>query len=521
LQEKNWVNKAWFAKSWLATDVLLGVVLLVFTSLPYLSIFASLDGVRSIKEVLPDLFSVRVLSLVGDSAILSFYVALLSTILGLLFIAAILFSNAKYVSRALLIGSVLLYCISPVVLLTVLQSLPRFIGMTPLWSAVVILSWSYFPLSLFIFWLSSSQLDAAGLECGYLTCRAEKVIQHVVLPQLRRPILISACIVFVITFMQSEAPSLLGYPVYAEEFLARVILEDSMGPAVMLAMPMVLMVLLILPIIVWQGREFIASSWSLNGRKALQKIVKKGMIFRLLSAACLVLIVIPIIVLFVCSDFDDFISLNGNSFVSSLILALPSVMLALSIAHFIAEGFSILGNRGRTLIIGIILAQMLLPGALLGLGMIRLTYTEGLGWLNADNALLVVTHALRILPFLTLLLIGLRLQYNKQKYNESQLFKIGWFRRQLHIRFPQERAGLLLVGSLGFAMVLSELSTTVLVIAPGTETSILRLYNLMHYGDWPAVTALALVQALFIAVNIMLVFFIGLRSYDQDRESIV
>jgi iron(III) transport system permease protein len=521
LQEKYLINNSWFSKSWLSTDALIGFVLLASSSLPFFSVFTSIEGIQSFKEVLPDMFSARVLSLVADSVVLSVCVAFTSTIVGLLFVACVLFSNSKYVSRTLLIGSLILYCISPVVLLTVLQSLSLLFEMTPLLSAVVVLSWSYFPLSLFIFWLSSSQLDTAGLECGLLTCQSHKIIQHIVLPQLRRPILISICIVFLITFMQSEVPSLVNYPVYADEFLARVILEDTMGPAVILAMPMVLMVLLFLPVIVWQGREFIASSWNLLGRKTLQRIVKADFLFRLLTIVCFLMIVIPIIVLFMRSDFNGFISLNVNAFLSSLVLALPSVIIGLTIAHFIAEGFVALGYIGRTLIIGVILVQMLLPGALLGLGMIRLTLNQGLGWLNTDNFLLVVTHTLRILPVLALLLIGLRLQFSENKYSELKLYKIGWLRRQLRIRLPQEKASLFLVASLGFAMVLSELSTTVLVISPGTETSILRLYNLMHYGDWPAVNALALVQALLIAAYLISVSFIGLRSYDKDRESIV
>jgi ABC-type Fe3+ transport system permease subunit len=45
------------------------------------------------------------------------------------------------------------------------------------------------------------------------------------------------------------------------------------------------------------------------------------------------------------------------------------------------------------------------------------------------------------------------------------------------------------------ALALSELSSTILVVAPGTETAVLRLYNLMHFGSPESVAALAFSQS--------------------------
>jgi iron(III) transport system permease protein len=49
---------------------------------------------------------------------------------------------------------------------------------------------------------------------------------------------------------------------------------------------------------------------------------------------------------------------------------------------------------------------------------------------------------------------------------------------------------------------LAELTATVLTVPPGMETVILRLYNLMHYGDQRGVMMLALVQGLTVALGV-------------------
>jgi len=47
---------------------------------------------------------------------------------------------------------------------------------------------------------------------------------------------------------------------------------------------------------------------------------------------------------------------------------------------------------------------------------------------------------------------------------------------------------------------MAELTATVLTVPPGMETAILRLYNLLHYGDQRGVMMLAVAQGLAVAL---------------------
>ena len=69
-----------------------------------------------------------------------------------------------------------------------------------------------------------------------------------------------------------------------------------------------------------------------------------------------------------------------------------------------------------------------------------------------------------------------------------------------HVHLPAARPGLIAAFMLCAGLSLAELTATVLTVPPGMETVILRLYNLLHYGDQRGVMMLALVQGLSVAL---------------------
>ena len=503
------------SRSRLSTEVIICVFLTILLLFPYMVVFSSIGGLHG-AEFLSYIVNERVISLIQSSLSVSILVALVSSALGLIIVSCIVLSHSELLGRLLLVGSGITFCISPVVIISALQVIPWMNEMAPLWKVVAILSWSYFAIPVFIIWRTLHNLDIPGLEYGRLCSEPYRIIRFLILPQLTMPLLISSLIVFIFTFMQSEVPSLLGYPVYAEEFLARIILEDTLGPAVMLALPMIMVTLLILPFLIWHGRRLIVPSWKTGGIRLLQELFHPGWSFKVASPFILLFIISPIAVLFWHSEFHNFTSSTATTIISSIYLAVPSTLLAVLLAYLIVEGIAAFGSFYQVILIGIFLVQILLPGSLFGIGMIGLSQWPSMYWLKTGDLLLILSHALRVLPLLVLLLLSLRQQNSMDKIQELKLMGIGWFRRQIHIRLPEMKSNLFIAVALGFTLVLSELSTTILVITPGTETIILRLYNLMHYGDWKSVSALALVQAMIVTIILLFTFLQGQRSSDKN-----
>ena len=202
------------------------------------------------------------------------------------------------------------------------------------------------------------------------------------------------------------------------------------------------------------------------------------------------------------AHFDGLIATHGTALTRSLTLGVLSTGLAVVLAHLGADALVTVNVAWRAILLTLVLLQFLLPGPLLALGMLKLA--TGLPWLKQGDNLLILTHTLRIFPLLALLLAGWRAPRAGVHRNEVELLGIAWWRRQWRLRLPQEWSQLGFAAGLGLALVLAELPTTVLVVAPGTETAVLRLYNLMHYGDWAGVAALAVIETLLVSGSLLL-----------------
>jgi iron(III) transport system permease protein len=134
-------------------------------------------------------------------------------------------------------------------------------------------------------------------------------------------------------------------------------------------------------------------------------------------------------------------------------------------------------------------------------------------WLSQGNTLLLVTHALRLTPFGVLLLTALRLIEPRSLREEARLFSGSWWEIERRIVLPTARPRLVLVFGMLFSLALAELSSTILTVAPGTETLVLRVYNLLHFGALPSVAALALLQSLVTAIVMLLAFAAARRVF--------
>jgi iron(III) transport system permease protein len=131
---------------------------------------------------------------------------------------------------------------------------------------------------------------------------------------------------------------------------------------------------------------------------------------------------------------------------------------------------------------------------------------------------LILAHSVRLAPVGTLLLLARRWLEPPALRDELRLTGAPWLAEQRFVGLPASWPGLVAVFGLLFVLALSELSSTILVVAPGTETVILRLYNLMHYGASESVSVLALAQAgLTVAVIVAVFMVVRWRLDAADR----
>jgi ABC-type Fe3+ transport system permease subunit len=510
----SWPGKFWpsrgLAGAWPAAETTLGGAVTLVASLPLLLLLRDATGLADPTGF----WDQRTLRLLGHTLRLAAGVTAGALALAAAVLVVLALTRSSRLRGLLLLAVGATCCIPPVVHLSAWQMLGAPLGLAPGFNAGLVLAWSYFPLAFFLLWLGLLNLNPASLETGRLLGEPGGVFRHLVLPPLRPALVTAAALVFLLACAHGEVPSLTGYPVYAEEFLARLVLETDPAAAVALALPLLAMLLVTAPILLYLERGLLARTWKAANLQALVRLWPGQRWGDGMAVAAVGLLALPVLVLLAQAQWTGLVASHGAALTTSLGLGLLGALLAVGLAHLGADAL-VEGNPPvRAGLLIMVLLQFLLPGPLLALALLELAQTFEA--LNRGDTLLIVAHSLRVFPLLVLVLAGLRGARAGTNRDQIRLLGIGWFHRQRYLRLPQEWPQLGFAAGLALALILAELPTTILVVAPGTETAVLRLYNLMHYGDWASVAALACATALLVIGSVTLAGLTIGRRHAED-----
>lgn len=442
--------------------------------------------------------SLRVWALVLQGLALALLVAAVATALAWLCALALLLPQPRawrWGLAALLAAS---FCFGTVVhLLAWRVPFPVVTGGAPGWAlATVALALRYLPLSVALLAAGLASLERSELETALCTGGAAAVWATA-----RRRLLrlsgMSLAAVAALSFGESELPPLVGVHVYAEEFLAQVALEPSAAVATALGWPLMAVALaaaLLLarvPRLRANDAGALRPGWIghwVHAPPAAAQALRWG---ALAVAAC------PLLLLTWgwVSATGRWPANAGAALGSSLGLAGLSAALACAWGGALAAAAHAAGRPVVGVLNVLLWLAMLWPSALTGIALAGSQVATVLG----DAAPLVLAHTLRVLPFATWLLLAARDAQPAAPREQLHLLGAHGPAAWTRVLLPAARPALLAAFMLGCGLSLAELTATVLTVPPGVETVILRLYNLLHYGDQRGVMTLALAQGLTVA----------------------
>jgi iron(III) transport system permease protein len=414
----------------------------------------------------------------------------------------------------------LLFALSPVIQLAGWREYGFASALPALAAAALMLAWKYFPLMVWLSLASLHQRDAAAFEAARLVTAGWLPLGRLLLPMLTPALLSSAAIAAALVFLESEVPPLLGLDVYASDYLGRLALDPNASAAMLAALPFLVVALVVVMVAV--GLRAVARPGPGGGGLVALDACRPGIAGASpLAALAAVVLLAPLLALvpaavtagIMQADASDFEALRESCYLD-VAAALP----ATALSYTLAECLTGAAREMRAVLLVVIGICMFVPGALTGIAIAQLAVAPALGEVLQGNMPLIVAHTLRLVPIGTLLLLALLWMEPAALREELQLTGAGWLAVQRLVRLPMHWPGVVAVFGLLLVLALSELSSTILVVAPGTETVILRLYNLMHYGAGDAVAFLALAQAVLTAAIVIGVFFLtkrGLRVADR------
>ena len=452
--------------------------------------------------------------------------AWLATALGATVAAALLLPMARrwrIVLGALLAAS---FCFGSVVHLMAWRTLfPGINGGTGGWAlAVLTLGGRYAPLCAALFAAGLMSLDRAELEAALFTGGAP-ALWAVAKGRLLRLAGMSLAAVGALTFSETELPPLLGVHIYAQEFMSLVALEASPGAAAAQGWPLMAVALACGGLLAGLPR-LRAGSGSGQATGWLAAWVFAPALLRCVAwPLALTMAVLPLALLAV-----------GTWQATGRWQAVPWPMLQQTLLNTLwvataasaaaclwswaLAAWAVRAGRSATTALHLLLPTLMLwPSSLTGLAVLALASSAFSPVLDLfDATALVTAHVLRILPFTAWLMLAMREAEPLAPREQLAVLGASTWGALRHVHAPAALPRLAAAFLLGMGLSLAELTATVLTVPPGMETVILRLYNLLHYGDQRGVMTLALLQGLAVAMLVG-VSLVGASGWETRRHA--
>ena len=457
----------------------------------------------------------RVQGLLGQSVLLSVLAALLATGIAALWALALLMPQGRSWRLALTALLAASFCFGTVVHLLAWRALfPLISGGVQGWAlAVLTLALRYAPLAAALLATGLATLERAELETA-LSTGGGRALWAVARRRLLRLAGMAAAAVAALVFCESELPPLLGVHVYAQEFLSQLALEPDASVAAAFGWPLMAVALACAALLANLPRLRATAAGAVSLGWIGQWAQPPALLKAVVPAAALALAALPLLLLTWGSlqGTGRWPAHAGAALFSSLWVATLSALLACAWAWALASVAARAGGSSVPALNAMLWLMMLWPSALTGIAVAGWGVPD---WAGAATPL-VLAHALRVLPFAAWVLLAMR--DAQPRAPGEQLHTMGaWGLPALrHVHLPAAWPGLAAAFVLCAGLSLAELTATVLTVPPGMETVILRLYNLLHYGDQRGVMMLALVQGLMVATGVALALAVWGRRRARD-----
>ena len=447
-------------------------------------------------------------NLIKNSFLLSTTVTVISILMGAVMSTiffAISSKNLRYIYIMLIF---IFFAIEPIIYLSAFNTNSLFNSISAFWQSSIILSFSMSALSGLVFIFALSSLNQESIKTALMVASKRDVFKLILKPQLLFILSVSFFIFFILVFSRSEVPSILGYRTYAEDFLAQVFLMDEIKSSAIAAMPFYLLALLIsLFVALFIKKYHIKFSIKEQINFLLidsldQYTVKAFFLFLTILLGAILTLLAKKIDFYLLGDLiEDNIFIILNSLIVSLVVSVLTLVFSLFIYKTVKE------FKSRLLIYGVIFLIFLIfltPSTLIAFEIIKMMQFINIHTEFIEYLFFILASSFKLIP-LAVLLVSI-LYYRDVEDESLQFFNITAKDYFLKITIQTYAKRWLFIVMIISVFALNELSMAILLTPIGFEMIIIKIYNLLHYGDTSTVTFLSLMQIVIIASFLMILW---------------
>jgi iron(III) transport system permease protein len=490
---------------------IVNILILEIVFVPIVSLFVlSIDTIfleKNSHDIILLVTSTKLLNSLKLAFVVSFFSSFFA------FCTAILFYHIKYsvIRYFFLLTLFFLFATAPIIYTSLLSEIALFNALSPLLRSVIILTLWLLPLASGIMILMMRYVDQSSLDTlKFLTLTKFVVFKEILFKQSYFSLLGIFFLIFIMAFIQEEVPSFFGYHTYAEDFLSRIVLMENFESTLFYALPFIILALVSSSLFFFLIKKSIWKLFSdlITPLEKLDLISSQKTVY--FSVVVFVLVVFFIFFglihkveySMVMPLFRENSSLLLNSFLLSFGAAFGATVLSLHFVNCFKHS-----RQKMILLITFLSLYWFLPSSLTALILLKfsqLFYSSSEAY---AYVLLLYGYILHVLP-VALIMMMVMSRHNDSSYF-LRLVKISRWHLFFTIVLPMEwRKWLMTLGIL-FFLVLNEITTTVLLVPPGFETIVVKIYNLMHYGDFKTVAFLSLLQSTLVLSVLSFVISVG------------
>ncbi len=364
-------------------------------------------------------------------------------------------------------------------------------------------------------------LDISSRRSARLTASAPRRWWTIDRPILMPYVLTGASLVFLLSFADYGVPSALMVNVFAVEVFSR--LEEFGGAPQALGLCLTLLAVVV---VVASGRYLFARAGVVEdrGERGAPPVMATGRAsivqraIRIAPAGGVIALAIVVPLGFLClraggpAAYVRAMKTAGAQILSSLEVAAWGVVLIAPIALVFALAYRASGRAVRAAADSGLLLLLMVPGAIVGLGVLALREAWLPDVLRHHPALVAYAAGCRYLAFPAFVLAASIRAIRPSLSRAAEVGGAGPLRVLVGVLLPLAAASIVSAVTLSFVLTMAELSAAVLVVPPGGMTLPVRLASLLHFGEEDVVAALCVMASGFVVGLVVLTGLVVRRT---------
>ena len=380
--------------------------------------------------------------------------------------------------------------------------------------AVVVVSLTYYPLSMLATEAAARGVDAHLEEGALLVTNTRRVLWWITVPLIAPMVAAAALTIFVLVLSEFGVPSLLRVRVYTTEVFTAFAALYDFGAATSLAVPLlVVTVIVAVAIKLIIGERFISIRRSIHPSLPLALGRWRALAFGGTILVLTASVVLPLMVLaFEAGNVKRVTSTlkgSGDAIINSLSFAAIAASLIIALASFLGYWRGRARTRWRGAFDLVLLIIFAVPSTVLGVGLIGLWNRPGVfGEIYTSQVMIIIAYVARFVTVAGLFLAASVRQIPETFEEAGEVAGGSWLRIFAQIVVPNIRPAMVAAWLVSFILAVGELGTTILVAPPGESTLPVRIYTLIANTPSSEVAALALMEVGIILVPLTVLAFL-------------